>query len=217
MGSYFDAPKLVFKECAGRARRFHLGVLADYRVQPHASFRELELGPRENKWRWTYGALSPRDAFTNICNGDAEVLRCRYCPLVLSRETSCGVRILHDRAAGGGRCRLALCPTAAGNWKSTACRFRARERRPRSAHALIGVGMLCSLRYRATPCARVFLGRLLLFCGAQWPAAGTLPRVFQIGRSSRRSRDLRGGSYHEHGSDDRHRAPQPNRNINALR
>src|SRR5262249_61385988 len=96
MGSYFDAPKLVFKECAGRARRFHLGVLADYRVQPHASFRELELGPRENKWRWAYGAFSPRDAFTNIFNGDAEVLRGRYSPFGLYRETSCVGLIFND-------------------------------------------------------------------------------------------------------------------------
>src|SRR6476646_6579065 len=78
MGSHFDAPKLVFKERAGRARRFPRGVLAGHCVQPHASFRELEFGPRKNRWQCSYGVLSPRDALTNFCNGDAEVLRWRY-------------------------------------------------------------------------------------------------------------------------------------------
>ena len=77
--------------------------------------------------------------------------------------------------------------------------------------------MLCSVRYRAIPSARLFFGRLFLFCGTDWPIAGTELCFFQHAASLRRSRDL--DHHGDHGScgDARHGAPQSNRNINALR
>ena len=172
VGSHFDAPKLVVEERAGRARRFRCRLLAGNCVQSHASFRELEFGPRKNWWRWSYDAVSPRDALTNFCNGDAEILRCRYRALVTIRR---------NLLRGSYSTRLRLLAVGVAAWPFLRSPSQiveairggfARGDQERDLLLLLLISAcFVPYSYRAIPSARLFFGRLFLFCGTHWPIA----------------------------------------------
>src|SRR6266480_319131 len=125
-----------------------------------------------------------------------EVLWRRYCPLVLPGEACFRVCVLHGRVERGRRCSLAFCSKPDENCKSSTYRFRAWERRPGSARALAGIGVLYPVRDGACACARIFFGRMFLFCRTHWTVTAALLRLLQSTGSLCRDCDFdRGRGY----------------------